>query len=130
MNARHVSFLALLLFVTGSSAELPKVDKVAYQPFVAATSRVIEALDYVGAPLSESDTKAIRTAMMPDDRKSGVTAIEAILDRYCVTGGHINPESRVKVSCFPANPNCERHPSKCFTMRSVGFAAAETSHGN
>lgn len=105
MNARHVSFLALLLFVTGSSAELPKVDKVAYQPFVATTSRVIEALDYVGAPLSESDTKAIRTAMMPDDRKSGVTAIEAIQDRYCAFSPARTPtRSSWKSATNPSTP--------------------------
>jgi hypothetical protein len=70
MITRHVSLLALLLFAVSSSAELPKVDKVAYQPFVAATSRLMEALDYIGAPLSESDTTAIRTATMQDDRNS------------------------------------------------------------
>ncbi|MSU36797.1 MAG: hypothetical protein EXS36_17205 [Pedosphaera sp.] len=72
------------------------------QPFAAQVQRVIEAADYVGAPLKESDKKAIGAAIKGKDAAAASEAIQKILDLYCLVGVNINPESRVKVVQGPA----------------------------
>ncbi|MEX2287729.1 MAG: CehA/McbA family metallohydrolase [Planctomycetaceae bacterium] len=77
---------------------LPIINNVEQQPLVSATQRLIEALNYVGAPLSEKDTKALDAAMKDTDAARSVRTIQEILDPHCLAGVHINPESRVKVA--------------------------------
>ena len=71
--------------------------QVEYQPFAAATTRLLNALTLAGAPLSEADRRNIATAMALENREEAVTRMQSILDRYAIVGVHINPESRVKV---------------------------------
>ncbi|MCA9028575.1 MAG: CehA/McbA family metallohydrolase [Planctomycetaceae bacterium] len=65
------------------------------QPFVAATARLMEALTYVGAPLNEEDTQALKAAMAETDERKSVTAIQEVLDPHCLAVVKINAESRV-----------------------------------
>lgn len=87
-----------LCLSTSLKAQLPIVTEVEYQPFVAATERLLEALVFVGAPLSEADDERVRTAARMDDQNEAIREIQAVLDRYTVAGVNINPESRVKVA--------------------------------
>jgi len=82
----------------GFTDELSLVREVEFQPFASATQRLIEALDYLGSPLSEDDLSAIQEALISDDHTQAIVDIQNILDAYCLTGVNINPESRVKVS--------------------------------
>lgn len=77
--------------------ELPLVNHVELQPFSSATQRLIEAMRYIGSPLSDQDTRYLKAAMMSEDGPRAVEEIQRILDRYCLFGVHINPEARVKV---------------------------------
>ncbi|MCA9052662.1 MAG: CehA/McbA family metallohydrolase [Planctomycetaceae bacterium] len=70
---------------------------VEQQPFVAATERLIQALDYVGAPLSESDLESLRMAMQQENAHRSVGGIQKVLDSRCLAFVTINPESRVSV---------------------------------
>ena len=101
---RAVPVLAALLATSFSATaqELPLVVDVEQQPLVAATGRVIDALDYVGSPLSPDDQKALRAAMEQTDAGESIRGIQQILDKYCIAGVNINPESRVKVAEGPA----------------------------
>ena len=94
--------LAVLLITAGTTAaraaDFPQVDKVERQPLVAATKRLVDALKYVGAPLSEADAKALDKAIKAKKDADVVKGIQKVLDKYCVAGVHINAESRVKVS--------------------------------
>lgn len=76
---------------------LPLVVDVEQQPLVSATGRLIEALDYVGAPLSAADKQALADAMQSTDAAASIRAIQKVLDPYCLAGVTINPESRVSV---------------------------------
>lgn len=89
-----------LLFVaaSGSAQELTNVTKVEHQPLVAATGRLVQALKYVGAPLLAEDQAAVQAAMRETDAATSIAGIQAVLDKYCLVGVHINPESRVKVA--------------------------------
>ena len=78
--------------------EFLPVTQVEHQPLVSATQRLLEALIYIGAPLSDTDSKTIRAAMRNTDKAKSITAIQKILDKYCIAGVHINAESRVEVA--------------------------------
>jgi hypothetical protein len=77
---------------------LPIVTDVQQQPLVAATERLIEAMNYVGAPFSQADLKTLRAAMRNTDATKSIVGIQRVLDKYCVAGVKISPESRVKVA--------------------------------
>ncbi len=97
--------LAYFLFLfsgTPSVQGLPLIKKVPYQPFVAATQRLLEALDFCGAPLEAEDVAAIQRAIRRDPSEQTCDALQNILDRYCIVGVNINAESRVKVAEGPA----------------------------
>ena len=94
-----ISWMLLLAFAkVGFTDGLKRVTEVEFQPIASATQRLIEALDYLGSPLSEDDLSAIREALVSDDHRQAVIDIQKSLDLYCLVGVHINPESRVKVT--------------------------------
>ena len=88
-----------VVFVTSTcfAADLPLVTEVEHQPLVAATERLLEALEFVGAPLPAEDTKALQGALKETDAKVANRTIQRVLDAHCVVGVTINPESRVSV---------------------------------
>ena len=88
-----------VVFATSTclAADLPLVTEVEHQPLVAATERLLEALEFVGAPLPAEDTNALRGALKETDAKVANRTIQRVLDAHCVVGVTINPESRVSV---------------------------------
>ena len=88
-----------VVFATSTcfAADLPLVTEVEHQPLVAATERLLEALEFVGAPLPAEDTKALQGALKETDAKVANRTIQRVLDAHCVVGVTINPESRVSV---------------------------------
>src|SRR5688572_23373210 len=96
--------LVSLCAVNATSAELQIVTDVELQPLAAHARRLVEALDYVGAPLSSADKKALDAALQESNDKKSISAIQQVLDRYCLAGLHINPEMRVKVAQGSAKP--------------------------
>ncbi len=94
------------LFVVGTllqtsswSAESPwpLVTKVERQPLVAATERIVSALDFVGSPLSTAEKQALTDAAKLPEPGDSLRAIQKILDPHCLVAVSINPESRVSV---------------------------------
>ncbi|MSR59204.1 MAG: hypothetical protein EXS05_16435 [Planctomycetaceae bacterium] len=79
------------------AADFLKVTDVEPQPLAAATTRLLEALEYVGAPLATADREALEKAIKASTDAKLTAAIQKILDPYCVAGVTINPESRVSV---------------------------------
>jgi len=96
----------MAVFRTGvaESAALPIVKDVELQPLGAQVRRVIEAAEYLGAPISAADKHALETALNNADANFATDAIQRVLDRYCLFAVNINPESRVKVAVGPAKP--------------------------
>src|SRR6266498_1449990 len=91
--------LALILMPALSAAqELSKVEKIELQPLAAQAKRIIEAMDYLGSPISQTDKQALDNALAETDEKKAVEGIQSVLDRYCLFDVSINPESRVRVS--------------------------------
>ena len=95
---------ALLLGTTVAlvAQPLPVVDNVEYQPLAAQAARLLEALDVLGEPLPAADTAELKKLTGPgQDAKKAIAAIQNILDKHCLIGVNINPESRVKAQQGP-----------------------------
>src|SRR6266496_3164902 len=86
------------------SPNLPTIKNVELQPLVAQVRRVIEATDYLGSPLNAADKKTLEASFKKSDGDEASVAIQRVLDRYCLFGVNINPESRVKVAPGNAKP--------------------------
>lgn len=110
-----------VLFLTfasvGFTDELNLVTEVEFQPLAAATQRLVEALDYLGSPLSEDDLSAIKKALVSEDHQQAVTDIQKILDPHCLAGVNINPESRVKVKEGPVNKELMQQGWRTFLVK-------------
>ena len=94
-----VSLLAWLASVTaGKPQGQTHVQGVELQPLAAQVRRVITALDYLGAPLAESEKRALEAAFLTSDEAAATEEIQKTLDTHCLVSVHINPEMRVKVA--------------------------------
>lgn len=82
--------------------DLPLVSNVRQQPMAAQAIRLIETMNYLGAPLASHDQEALRLASEEKDEEKAVEHIQGILDKYALIGVRIDAESRVKVSRGPA----------------------------
>ena len=96
---------------------LPIIEKVDFQPFSAATRRLVEALDFAGAPLNAEEKAKIDKALEGRDPAADVVAIQETLDTRCLTLVHINPESRVKVHAGPAPRDLLQHGWRTFLVK-------------
>ncbi len=97
--------LALIasIFPLTSNGQFLPVRDVEPQPLAAATERLIEAMNFAGAPIAESDIAAIQSAIQQNNSELVVERIQERLDAYCVAGVRINDESRVTVEAGPAD---------------------------
>ena len=110
--------MLLSVFISvGFTDELGLVTEVEFQPLASATERLIEALDYLGSPLSEDDLSAIETALVSEDHKQAIVDIQKILDAHCVAGVNINPESRVKVKEGPVKKELMQQGWRTFLVK-------------
>lgn len=118
----RVSILASLALVASLAGQnpppdrLPVVEDVDVQPLVAATRRLVEALASAGAPLPKSDQQRLNKAMDASDAVA-VRTIQEVLDRYCLLGVHINPESRVKLADGPAAKQLVQRDWRSFLVK-------------
>ena len=118
--------LTCLVFLSASIAtaqQLPVIDKVDYQPLAAQASRLLEALEVLGDPLPAEETAELKQlAGAPSDRAQAVTQIQKILDRHCLVGVEINPESRVKVQEGPAKADLVEQGWRTFLVKVINQA--------
>ena len=79
------------------------MNQVEYQPLAAQTIRLLEALATLEDPLPPADSAQLRKlASQSTGSAETIASIQKILDRHCLIGVEINPESRVKVQQGPA----------------------------
>ena len=72
-----ISWILLLTFTSvGFTDELSLVPEVEFQPLASATQRLVEALDYLGSPLSEADLSAIQSTLVSKNHKQAVVDIQ------------------------------------------------------
>ena len=96
---------------------LPVISDVERQPFFAAARRLVEAMEFAGAPLSEDVRQQIeKTAAMPNDRDA-VKQLQRILDPLCLAVVNINAESRVKVAEGPVSKELMQQGWRAFLVK-------------
>ncbi len=105
-------FFALSLLPGSSVAQ-----EIELQPLVAQVKRLMETLDYLGAPLSLTDKQTLEKAMQKVDAAQAAREIQDVLDKYCLYEIHINPESRVKVSQAAAKPELVENGWRTFLVK-------------
>jgi hypothetical protein len=93
------------------------VADVEFQPLSAQVRRVVEALDMLGQPLPADDRKRIDKAIESAEPKSAVRVLQEVLDRHCLIGIDINPESRVKAAQGPASARLVQHGWTIFLVK-------------
>lgn len=113
-----VSLLAGLTLTGLRAADpLPRVGEVEWQPLAASIRRLMDALEHLGAPLHPADQAALRAALEGEDDSEASDKAQQILDRYCLLGVNINPESRVKVAQGPARPVLDEQGWRVFLVK-------------
>ncbi len=119
------SVAALLLGAAGAAEEspLPLVSGIEAQPLAAQVKRVVEALDYLGAPLVPAEQEAIRAAMAGGG-DNAAEALQRVLDAHCLVMVDINPEMRVKVAPGPARPELVEKGWRTFLVKVRNEAGA------
>src|SRR5579859_6080689 len=114
----RTSTLALLFTVTLSAQELPMVTAVEHQPLAAQVLRLIEALQVVGEPLPANEASELQQlAAATSGKPAAVAQMQKILDRHCLVGVNINPESRVKAQEGPAKPELIEQGWRSFLVK-------------
>ncbi|HEX4948864.1 MAG TPA: CehA/McbA family metallohydrolase [Blastocatellia bacterium] len=104
MNNRWYLFLVTLLFVLGGDVQAQIVTPVEQQPLTSQVRRLLETLDYLGAPLSAAEKQRLEQAANTNDAAKASREIQAVLDPHALLFVHINPESRVRVVQGAAKP--------------------------
>ena len=90
--------------------ELPVITGVELQPLAAQVERVAQSLEMLGEPLPATLVASLRVAKKVDE-------IQKTLDRYCLAGININPESRVKVQQGEAKPELVEQGWRSFLVK-------------
>jgi hypothetical protein len=97
--------LALLGLVPASAwAQKLEPIEVEGQPLAANASRLLEALQFLGAPLPAETTTALQAAVKARDAKK----IQELLDPHVLLVVTLNPESRVKAARGPATATLQQ----------------------
>jgi len=123
-----VSLLALLASATaGKGQGVTLIRGVELQPLAAQVKRVMEALDYLGAPLLESEKRALEAAFSKSDETAATEEIQKILDPHCLVSVHINPEMRVKVAAGTAPAVLAEQGWRTFLVKIHNEAGATAS---
>ncbi len=91
--------LSACLFAAGSAAdETPPRVEVEGQPLGANVGRLLQALEFLGAPLPEETTRKIEKAIEARD----AAGLQQLLDPHVLAVVSLSPEARVKASRGPA----------------------------
>jgi len=114
-----MSVLFLLLGVAAASkaSAIPAVQGIDFQPVGVHVSRLREALDYLGEPLSVEASALLDQAVKEKDQDKALKLVQDVLDPLCLIDVQINPESRVKVQAGPASPRLEQNGWSVFLVK-------------
>ncbi len=94
------------------------------QPLRAQVKRVVEALDYVGSPLTDGQRGTVESALAETNAELAVTKLHAALAARTLFRVNINPEMRVKVATADAKPELVEGGWTTFLVRVDNEAGA------
>ncbi len=115
------AMLSLVLFTTvaahAGAADLPKVRNVELQPLAAQVQRLLDALDFLGAPLPEKDTKTLREVGDVKDKSAAINTIQTVLDAHCLAGVRITSREKIETFSGPARPELAEQGWRIFLVK-------------
>lgn len=115
------TLLALIAAASLAHAANPDTVSVEPQPFLHEVGTLIDAVQFLGSPFDEDDTKALRAAISVNDA-AAVEKAQGILDAYALFVVNINPEQRVKVAEGRATPMLDENGWRQFLVKVVNEA--------
>ncbi len=122
-SSRRTPLVLIMLCVTGLMSPtalpgaVPLVDNVELQPLKAQVQRVVDALGFLGEPLSGRERRALERAYGRNDSLQAITEIQKVLDTRVLLSVHINPESRVKVARGTASAELNEQGWRVFLVK-------------
>jgi hypothetical protein len=119
------SALLALAAVPAAAADLPRIHKVELQPLAAQVQRLVQALDFIGAPLPDADKEALRAASESKNEAKGADAIQAVLDKHCLAGVRITRPDRLDVRAGPVGPELAEQGWRVFLVKVDNAAGIE-----
>ncbi len=127
MNRKHFPCWLATIAIAGWASSLqaqavPIVSEVAAQPLVAQVKRLVEAMEFLGEPLSADTVKAIDQAAAEQDESAIVKRVQEIVDPLCLAVVEINPESRVKSQAGPLAKELAQNGWRNFIVKVMNFA--------
>jgi hypothetical protein len=119
---RHSLCLACLLVIASGtsaflSAAVPLVTDVELQPLKSQVQRIVDALEFLGEPLSGRERRSLDRAYSRRDPLQAVTEIQKVLDTRVLLSVRINPESRVKVARGNADTDLNEQGWRVFLVK-------------
>ncbi|MGC3966329.1 MAG: CehA/McbA family metallohydrolase [Pirellulales bacterium] len=115
--------LCLIVIATASAASNAAAEPLARvagsdaQALKAQVTRVAQALDLLGSPLTPEQRKSLDAALAEADGAAAYLKIQDVLDPLCLVGVNINPESRVKVAVGTAPKQLVQHGWRVFLIK-------------
>jgi hypothetical protein len=91
-----------ILILPARADELEIVTNVDLQPVKAQAGRIVDALAFLGEPLTKEERARLDKALAATDKTDALAGIQQVFDARALVGVNINPESRVSVVRGPA----------------------------
>lgn len=95
-----LQLLVAAVFFCGSwgfAEELELVKAVDIQPVKSQAKRIVDALKFLGEPLTKAEQESLDAALAETNAAKSLAAIQKVFDARALVGVNINPESRVSV---------------------------------
>ena len=87
------------------------------QPLMAQVGRLIDAMAYLGEPLSDADRERLTAAASTTEGGRALAEIQEVLDPRCLLTIRINPESRISVDRAAAPPRLIEHGWRAYLVK-------------
>ena len=87
------------------------------QPLIAQVGRLIDAMAYLGEPLTDADRERITAAASMPDGAHAIEEIQRVLDPRCLLTVRINPESRISVERAGAPARLVEHGWRAYLVK-------------
>ncbi|MCE9608303.1 MAG: CehA/McbA family metallohydrolase [Planctomycetia bacterium] len=110
-------FVGFVSELAAAKDVLPTASNIDPQPMKAQATRIVQALELLGAPLTPSQKKAFDAALAEANPQSAVAGVQAVLDPLCLCGVEVNAESRVKVVVGSAPKQLLQHGWSVFLVK-------------
>jgi len=101
---RTLTILSVVVAARPGFSQQPEIIPVEGQPLAANAKRLLDALDFLGTPLSKDAIDAVTSAAQARDARK----LQQLLDQHVLFVVSLNPESRVKVVRGPAKASIQQ----------------------